>query len=377
VHKVSVLITGQFRLHDGVENTIAQLKDIDYTMFISTWNKRGVKSASWIATQQIEVLMNWETAAAYPEEMYGSGKIFERLPQFEAALSNHIASIAPVTTDYLTRFSPHIDIEDGDLWVPTDESIAMVSNTEKLIYKILRGCRMMRNFEKKHHMEFSHIIRLRPDGYLNEPLTQKLDSKAYFDLAGWTDGEHVIRRLGDNLILAPRDLFLRMMTDALKRCRRGLVAECPQEEIHNILGEAADAAGADIATMSQNLCDGGWPIFEFYAALKLAAEANPADEVIVGFHYHVSANRHLSSGQPQEALKELEHVPASRRSTLPHLYSLTEAYAALNNCELTKHYAEQANKWYESRDWITRANMVSVVQRTRQLGGAKIEPAAR
>jgi hypothetical protein len=375
MHNIAVLVTGQFRLHDGLQNTIAQLGGTNHTMFISTWNKRGLKSASWIATQQIEVLMDWETAASYPEEMYGSGKIFERLPQFESALAKHLTAIAPLTKDYLNQFSEYIDIEDGDLWVPTDESIALVSNAERLIYKIVRGCKMMKNFEKQHHMRFSHIIRLRPDGYPEEPITPKLDDHAYFDWAGWSEGDHVVRRLGDNLILAPRDLFLTMTSDALKRCRRGLVADVPQEEIHNILGESAESTGAPIATMRQTLCDGGWPIEAFCSALKVASETNDGDDIIVGFHHHVTANRFITAGQPSIALTELEKVPASRRTTLPHLYALTEAYAALNDMERAKYYAAQAETWLQSRDWITKANMVSIIEKTRQLGEIKIAPA--
>jgi hypothetical protein len=354
-------------MHDGLDQTISHLGDVEHSIFISTWTRRGVKTGSWIANVQIGTLMDWEIAAAYPEELYGGGVIFDRLPGFEQSLEDHMANMAPLTPEYLKRYTSHVDIEDDDLWIPTETTRLKISNAERLLYKTLRAIKLMERAERQSGTKFTHILRLRPDRFIEHSISNNLDHRSYFDYAGWSDDQPPERRLGDNLILAPRDLFIPMLINALQRCRNYLLNDPLRDDIHNILGQAADFVGADVGTIGMQTTNGGWPIDVFEKSLKKAVEKRPEDNVLSGLYHHINANRLLANHAPEAALKQLDFVTPDRHGTVPHLRILALAYHALGNIEISKNYAKLAEQNYARSDHATIINMADIMTEIRRV----------
>ena len=335
--RLAVLVSGQFRVHDGLERTLGALNDIKHDLFVATWRARGIKIFGWIGSQASD-LLGTAIGEALPVEWFGNyPTLFNQLPALKACIEARANALQPVTLETLSRYQPAaIDVEDDELYIATDVSAQADDNTEKMLYKMLRGLKLIAAYERALGIKYTHIMRIRPDmsieGFDQATL---LSNVLYFDWLerGDIDGAQLPVRLGDNLIIGPVESFTDVAVGTFMKARRRRICEQAGTDPHWFLAETARAVmdpeligrlhGTSVAWHTDE-----WPRNEFLLILEDQVKASPNDDISSGFLMNIQANTLYEAGDYQNAWNVLQRIPQSRVSTLPILKTLALAAAA-------------------------------------------------
>jgi hypothetical protein len=181
---LAVIVAGQFRLANGLAADLATLGNVPRDVFVSTWRRRGLKRLGWLDAHRVSMLLFEDAGYAFPDFLHGNAiALLDYLPAFKSGLDAYEAALPELTPDALAEFAARdLDIEDGDLYLPSDLTGAYGANDERMLYKILRGLRMARRYGERTGQPFTHVLRLRPDLHTDlSSCAGLLDGRLYTD----------------------------------------------------------------------------------------------------------------------------------------------------------------------------------------------------
>lgn len=342
-----MIISGQFRNLNGIAGSLRRLQGVPHDVFISTWNKRGTKRAAWFGIYQYIRVFNKAIAYAIPSEYYGEINSLEALaPDFFSELDKRVAEMPEIGNDIALQFpNAIIDMEDEALFVSANHSFERITNTEKMLYKILRTVAMVRKTEDARGEKFTHVLRLRPDmAYAGD--TPSAFDEAVFHFDWFTKAEDGTR-CGDSVILAPRAGFEDLISAVYAKYVRALT-EGQDLEIHHLLGSQLDEMGGTAGAVSVDLSSGEWPCEPFIQCLALRSEAVPIARTILA---NIHANEAVLKKQPLEALDFLKPVPPEHDSLPGVLWARMRSNELLANSEAAVHFARRLLSVADAAPW--------------------------
>ncbi len=161
--RIVFCISGQIRdEHVSFPRIAAQAAALNATVIVSTWRRRGTKSAGIINRDQAERMFGHIVAECLPNALLGN-RTFERsFPGFEAALSQ---TYTDVETRHILDHFPNaiIDIEDEVMHLGFADPATADKNSLRMLYKAWRCNEIKRAIERDQGAAFDAVVRLRPD----------------------------------------------------------------------------------------------------------------------------------------------------------------------------------------------------------------------
>ena len=160
---IAFCISGQLRDEDLTFPHVAGLaRDLDATVFISTWRRRGAKSTGIVDYGQACRIFGNFVAGVLPPSLCDGTNLNSAIPGLAAALDARGDDVAD--TQLLAYFPDAvIDIEEERLCLDFRESAATDVNSMRMLYKIWRCNELKRVAEKARGRRYDAIIRFRPD----------------------------------------------------------------------------------------------------------------------------------------------------------------------------------------------------------------------
>jgi hypothetical protein len=159
--KVALCISGQLR-HEAVSfpQLAAIARELDATVFVSTWKRRGTKSSGVIFDAQFARMFGEQLGRIIPLVVMRSG-FANYFPNFEAEITKSARDVqAEDIAQYFSNVVVDIedDVMDLGLAAPRGDN-----NSLRMLYKIWRCNQMKIRHEAKSGCVFDVVVRVRPD----------------------------------------------------------------------------------------------------------------------------------------------------------------------------------------------------------------------
>ena len=162
---IAFCIFGQLRDDHIHLPAIAKLAaDVNASVFISTWRRRGTKTSGVINRDQIIRMFGYEFGSAIPAPLVGDSRFNDAIPDYEATVQEAFAGNT-VTQEYLLGQIPGavVDIEDETLNLDFPPPVPSDRNSLRMLYKVWRCNELKRAAEKQRGRAFDIVVRFRPD----------------------------------------------------------------------------------------------------------------------------------------------------------------------------------------------------------------------
>jgi tetratricopeptide (TPR) repeat protein len=161
--RIVFCISGQLRdEHVSFPMIAAQAEALEAVVIISTWRRRGTKSAGIINLDQADRMFGRYVAESLPAALLGNRTFEKTFPQFESLLAQSCGSVEP---QHLLAYFPDaiIDIEDEVMHLGFADPDVADKNSLRMLYKIWRCNEIKRAVERDRGVVFDAVVRLRPD----------------------------------------------------------------------------------------------------------------------------------------------------------------------------------------------------------------------
>ncbi|MCC6720403.1 MAG: tetratricopeptide repeat protein [Acetobacteraceae bacterium] len=163
--RIAFCISGQLRddhLHFPAIGALA--RDLDATVFISTWRRRGTKTSGVTNRDQLMRMFGYEVGSALPAPLVGETRFNHAIPDYEATVlstfHNNEVTIAQLHANIPGAI---VDIEDEVMSLDFHAPVPSDRNSVRMLYKIWRCNEIKRAEEKRLGTPFDIVVRFRPD----------------------------------------------------------------------------------------------------------------------------------------------------------------------------------------------------------------------